>query len=1485
MRGIRWWVLAFAVLLPAVAFAGGPRFVTGRPFFTGQEGQPIGWRQANLRYYTDPGGLSASVDHQAADALVAAAAGVWNLPVASITVSQGGTLAEHVSGQNVFLDASGMAFPDDVMSANASAVPLAVIYDTDGSVTDLLLGSGASDPSGCRQNAVTETVDSFDPAGYILHAMIVVNGRCTGAAPEAQLELQYQLMRVFGRVLGLAWSQTNDNAYTGSPAPTHEQAMHWPIMHPLDIICGLYAYQCLPSPFQLRPDDVGSMVAVYQIKGNGTVASGKQDSLGAANEATGHLYFPTGEGMAGVNVVVKREPNGGSTFDPFWVASGVTGAGFRRGGRSPFGVADGSAEGSFGSSDPNRMGQYWIAYVPIPTEVPWQNLLVSTEAVNPLYTGTHGLGPYPPGNVAPSGSPVSQIGYGNAPYSGTNLELTAADAGPTCGNGQDGTAAAPVQAAARGWWKGLLCGYGHASYVEAAVRPSRSFTVEVTALDAQGIATLSKAMPVIGVFAETDGATDLPSLGVTNAAFNSVAVGMTTISAATGQMTHLRFGIADERGDGRPDFNYQARLFYADSILPQTIGAAGGTITIAGMGFRAGNALMINGVAAKVISWTANTIVATAPTMAAAKAVDGAAVDIVVTDRTTHATTSMTAALTYTTAAILPNVMRLVTAPAATMYVGDVTATPFAVQVLKADGVTPVVGDAVVFTLAAGSAQFATCGGAACTVTTDSQGMASTDVTPLAAGAVTMVARDSGLTQSASFTAVPKAGSLFVYSAPSGNLPVGVIAPTPIALTDMQTNNGGRYPGRDVTFTVTNGSATFSGCAGQICTLTTNWQGDVKISVTPTAIGPITIQASDGAVTTTVSFVGVSNVDVMTVASAPVASAYLGDYIGQFAVNLFGPDGMTRDQYEMVTFTAPPGVLLDPCKSNTCTSSSGWNGVAGVSIEATQVGTYTVQATYGSATQTVTFSILAHTIALTITSAPTGNVAVGAVAATPFSAQLLQDGIYPVAGYTVALGGPVGVVGLTACGNASAACRLDTDGNGMVTTGVIPLAPGSITLSAVYSPNTVTATFTAVGVGETMSILQQPPATIFVGDPVNFGVQVIAPGGLGPMSTSVLYSIVSGPFGFSDWTTAQVNRNTDGNGDSFEVGVASAAGPITVTASDGVTSQTFSFLALARPDVVRVVSVPASGGLAGTQAAVPFAVQVLMNDGVTPLAMRTVTITITNGTGSLAACGGAATCQLVTDSQGMISTPVTPLAAGTITLFATEGGVQQTVSFTAIPPIAPPALSVTALSPATYIAASATVTLTLQAAVLSNGTPAASQAVQWTLTQGFAAAATTTVTDSIGIASEFAVLGPVAAGAQATATACAWGNVCDGFHAYGVAPASEGILVVSGGQQIVHNGAALAPVVVQVVDPAGHPVAAAGVSVYQTMSAYNGVCPDRGRCPAEEVLATRATVVVSGLDGLVTVVPLAQPAVATQTAISFSVGTQGFATVVSIRVP
>ena len=284
----RWTRLALggmALLAGLEAHAAGPRWVTGQPYFWWTAGTPIVWYTNTPKIYTDPGDLSAYVTHAQADAIVDAAANVWNVPISLIELKRGGTLDEDVNSANVYVASTGVVFPTDVQAANYAAKQIAVIYDRDGSVTDMLLGAGASVPAGCRQNGVTESVDSFDPSGKILHAVIVLNGRCTGPAPEAQLQMQYQLMRAFGRVLGLAWSQVNDNVFIGAPQPTYAQMMHWPVMHPIDVICGTYTYQCMASPFTLRDDDLSNLALLYHTAPWVDPPPGKEATLARANMA------------------------------------------------------------------------------------------------------------------------------------------------------------------------------------------------------------------------------------------------------------------------------------------------------------------------------------------------------------------------------------------------------------------------------------------------------------------------------------------------------------------------------------------------------------------------------------------------------------------------------------------------------------------------------------------------------------------------------------------------------------------------------------------------------------------------------------------------------------------------------------------------------------------------------------------------------------------------------------------------------------------------------------------------------------------------------------------------------------------------------------------------------------------------------------------------------------------------------------------------
>ena len=567
--------------LPRAAQASGPRWVVGKPYY-GQEGYPITWYTDNPQYFTDPGDLSPYVNHTAADALVAAAAAVWTIPTSRLNVLYGGSLAQHASSANVYLASSGIVFPADIQSSNYLNKQIAILYDTDGSITDLLLGSGASSPSSCRQNAVIESVDSFSIGGRIQHAILILNGRCTGPAPEQQLQLQYQLLRAFGRIIGLAWSQTNDNVFTGSPRPTYQQAMHWPIMHPIDVICGPYTYQCMPQPFTLRDDDISGLALLYPTTSS---IPGKTDTYARGGRVKGTIAFPGGQGMQGVNVVIHR-------LEPFWnypeeweSTSAVSGSLFRRHASTPL-YAIPSSPSNMGSANPSLEGYYDIGLTPLYDWEVWQNLVISTQPVNPLYIGPYAVGPYDSSSVIPSGSAMTQTFYVTGSYANETVNFAITDATPPCQSLQDGTESAPTTIVSTGWWNAKLCVYGHSAWSTLSIKPNRSLTLEVTAQDENAIPTRAKMLPVIGLWNVADPTGTLPTIASTTGPFNSSVSGMTTLSVQTTQAQQLRIAIADQRGDGRPDYTYQGHVLYADSISPTSVPASGGIGTITGIGFR-----------------------------------------------------------------------------------------------------------------------------------------------------------------------------------------------------------------------------------------------------------------------------------------------------------------------------------------------------------------------------------------------------------------------------------------------------------------------------------------------------------------------------------------------------------------------------------------------------------------------------------------------------------------------------------------------------------------------------------------------------------------------------------------------------------------------------------------------------------------------------------------------------------------------------------
>jgi hypothetical protein len=150
-----------------------------------------------------------------------------------------------------------------------------------------------------------------------------------------------------------------------------------------------------------------------------------------------------------------------------------------------------------------------------------------------------------------------------------------------------------------------------------------------------------------------------------------------------------------------------------------------------------------------------------------------------------------------------------------------------------------------------------------------------------------------------------------------------------------------------------------------------------------------------------------------------------------------------------------------------------------------------------------------------------------------------------------------------------------------------------------------------------------------------------------------------------------------------------------------------------------------------------------------------------------------------------------------------------------------------------------------------------------------------TVTDGTGASLLTITTNQMSAG-TATVTGCAWGVVCASWTVTAVAPAQWSVAVNSGAGQSLHAGTQLTPVVLAVADGAGHALAGATVSVYQTADGWEGACPATGSCAAAPVLASLQNTAVSDDNGNVAVTPLEVPGLPQVVNIAVVTGTQGF---------
>ena len=942
-------VLVVILLSPLPSRAGGPKYVAGTSYFNSTAtGQPLVWAGGVVTYYTDQGDLSPILPNATANTFVANAFTQWTgISTAAINVTSGGQLAEDVNGTNVYVNSNGsITMPADIQPS-ATGTPVGVVYDYDGSVTDALIGAGAGDSSQCFFNAVFGGDDNFGTTGVYQHALIVINGQCAQSSLQL-VDVEYRLVRTIGALLGLGWSQANPNVLTGKPPSTSNDYAGFPVMHYTDPVSCVPITSCYPNPYQPSADDVASLSRLYPVTSqNQSSFPGTQIFSSTTARVHGSVWFTQNgnstQPMQGVNVVARWiDPSTGQPSRQYVVTS-VSGFLFTGNAGNPITGFDdplGNPLSDWGSSSTSLEGFFDLAGLPLPKGGSAQYQL-SVEGIDP--TWSVGVGPYAPYQVAPSGTfqPIVFTVSAGQDVAQDILMSGSTQPIPLWTPSQTWTTPATILPA--GDWIASLNGYGDEPYFQLSAKANRTLSISVTALDDSGNASESKAQPVIGMWAASDPQGTAPP-ALTPSAFNTLDVGMTQLNAQVSAASSFLIGIADLRGDGRPDYRYHASVLYADAVSPARLSVNGGALTLTGIGFSTALNTSIGNSSVTPLSVSAGQMILPAPDFP-----DGPQ-SLTVTNPASGASSAITDAVTYGAAAsdqlLLLNSVNFPTA------VGAQASNPVSVRVVQADGVTPVNGATVAWT-ATNGLQLSACGGASsCTVVSDQSGSASTWLVPSAVGV-------SIITATLAPGAYPTSQSVqATLSATESSSDLGVQSPflwiaqgatVNVPLTARVLSNGVPQSSVTVNFKIAAGSGTLSAASAQtnssgFATVTlqlTQFAGGVQISVcvapfntvcqqiSVTAVPPaqLNLQPVAGASQTSAGQ-GFSPLVVRVVDSASPPHPILGAAV-LFETDVLRPQGTTSGGSGETNPTNPGMPIILSVGQNTVVSDI--NGLASLS--------------------------------------------------------------------------------------------------------------------------------------------------------------------------------------------------------------------------------------------------------------------------------------------------------------------------------------------------------------------------------------------------------------------------------------------------------------------------------------------------------------------------------------------------------------------------
>lgn len=359
MNGL-WRLVVLMMLASLPAYAGGPLLVGG-PFDA--PGVAFKWdTSAPIPFRTDLGTLG-TLDKAAADQLTDDLFLVWeNVPTATISFTKAGNLAQDVTGANFLALDSNLN--SDINTSNA------IIYDTDGSVTDEVFGSGASDD--VLGFAGPQTIASDGTSNFYTLARAVLNGKFIDGQPSPEVALakfQEAFIHELGHFSGLDHSQINLEALNLGQR-TADNLAGLPTMFPF--LLGSAAPR-----LTLAPDDVAAISELYPTAG----------FQGSTGRIQGRIFFSDGATpVQALNVIARQVDDPLTPEDESRRIAVSSVSGFLFTASAGNSLIANSAD-FFGSRDQTLIGFY---------EIPGLasgSYTVEVEAIDPEFIDASGLNP------------------------------------------------------------------------------------------------------------------------------------------------------------------------------------------------------------------------------------------------------------------------------------------------------------------------------------------------------------------------------------------------------------------------------------------------------------------------------------------------------------------------------------------------------------------------------------------------------------------------------------------------------------------------------------------------------------------------------------------------------------------------------------------------------------------------------------------------------------------------------------------------------------------------------------------------------------------------------------------------------------------------------------------------------------------------------------------------------------------------------------